>query len=133
VNAKWERRSDTGEIVVRALLGGARSPKLVEDSDDRALSSLALGDLRAYLSLPDPTKAFVIRHHLATPQPEVGHADRVAHVRSAEARHPGLSLVSAAYEGPGIAGCIAQAARVGADMATADSRPSKREEMGHPV
>lgn len=117
VNAKWARTSDTGEVVVRAFLGGARSPTLVERTDDEGLVSRALDDLRAYLPLPAPLRAEVVRFVGATPQPEVGHSTRVAEVRTLAARHPGLSLVSAAYEGPGIAGCVAQAARVGASLA----------------
>ncbi|MCC6649314.1 MAG: protoporphyrinogen oxidase [Polyangiaceae bacterium] len=116
VNAKWARPSDTGEVVVRAFVGGARSPALVEESDDDALVARSLADLRAYLPLPAPTRADVVRFVGATPQPELGHRERVARVRAAAARHPGLSLVSAAYEGPGIAGCVAQAARVGAAL-----------------
>lgn len=112
VNTKWSRASETGEVVVRAYLGGARSPELVDAGDDDALVRRALDDLRVYLSLPDPVGARVTRFDRATPQPELGHHARVARVRARAAMVPGLSLVSAAYEGPGIAGCVAQAAAV---------------------
>lgn len=116
VNAKWGRGSSTGEVVIRAVVGGARSPDLVARETDDGLVALALADLRAYLPLPDPTSASVVRHLDGTPQPEVGHPERVARVRSLADRHFGLSLVSAAYEGPGLAGCIAQASRAAASL-----------------
>lgn len=119
VNAKWERPSPTGQVVVRAVLGGARSPELVAREDDDTLAARALADLRAYLPLPDPVGVHVVRFPHGTPQPEVGHPERVARVRALAEEHDGLSLVSAAYEGPGLAGCVAQAARAASRLAGA--------------
>lgn len=140
INAKWARASASGEIVVRAFLGGARSPTLLEDTSDDELAARALADLRAYLPLPAPVRSTVIRFAQGTPQPEVGHGARVARLAAHAGRHPGLSLVSAAYEGPGIAGCIAQAARLPLAVAAAwafapapesapDTRPSHATEL----
>ncbi len=112
VNAKWGRASPTGELVVRAIVGGARTPELLARADDAELIAIALEDLRAYLPLPEPVEAKVVRFRAGSPQAEVGHAERVREVRELAARHGRLALVSAAYEGPGLAGCIAQAARV---------------------
>jgi oxygen-dependent protoporphyrinogen oxidase len=121
VNAKWARVSSTGEIVIRAFLGGARSPALLAETSDDDLAACALGDLRAYLPLPAPRRTTVVRFPHGTPQPEVGHRERVRALRALAADHPGISLVSAAYEGPGIAGCVAQAARLPLAVATACS------------
>lgn len=114
VDRKWSRPSPSGEVIVRAFLGGARSPRLVETSDDATLVALALADLRAWVKLPEPSWTRIARFVRATPQPAPGHRERVAHLRGLVAARPGLHLVGAAYEGPGIAGCAAQAARVAA-------------------
>jgi oxygen-dependent protoporphyrinogen oxidase len=48
------------------------------------------------------------------PQYTVGHGDRVAAIRAAVAEQPGLAVCGAAYDGIGIAACIASAARAAA-------------------
>jgi protoporphyrinogen/coproporphyrinogen III oxidase len=50
----------------------------------------------------------------ALPQYSVGHTDRIAAVRAAVARQPALAICGAAFEGVGIAACVA-AARTAAD------------------
>jgi oxygen-dependent protoporphyrinogen oxidase len=50
------------------------------------------------------------------PQYGVGHLGRVARVRSAVAAHPGLAVAGAAYDGVGIAACVATAERAAADV-----------------
>jgi oxygen-dependent protoporphyrinogen oxidase len=47
----------------------------------------------------------------ALPQYALGHLERVARIRSAVSRHPGLAVCGAAYDGVGIPACIASAER----------------------
>jgi protoporphyrinogen/coproporphyrinogen III oxidase len=117
VGSKWGRPSERGEVVVRALLGGARAPGLAAASSDDELVARALEDLRAYTPLPDPSDVRVVRYLGATPEHRPGHAERVRAIRATLASSPGLHLVHAAYEGPGVAGCASQAAAVASAIA----------------
>ena len=59
--------------------------------------------------------AFVTRWDEALPQYRVGHADLVKRARTALTDIPGLALAGAAYDGVGVASCVASgqsAARV---------------------
>jgi oxygen-dependent protoporphyrinogen oxidase len=115
------------------MVGGARAPGLVEGAAEGALAAVAISDLRTYIPLPDPLGVAVVPRLSATPQPETGHAGRVAKIRALAARHEGLSLVSAAPDGPGIAGCVAQAARFGETLA-ASGRPAQAHDgAAHPA
>jgi oxygen-dependent protoporphyrinogen oxidase len=91
-------------MVIRAFVGGDRSPEALRASD-HALLERVLGELRTYLPLPEPLWTHLHRFHDATPQPEVGHARRVQDVRAQAQALGNVFLVGAAYDGPGIAGC----------------------------
>src|SRR5690606_25470903 len=56
-----------------------------------------------------PAETRVTRWGGGLPQYNVGHADRVARVRSAIAGQPGLAVAGAAYDGLGVPACIASA------------------------
>lgn len=101
---KWPSRIREGLMVLRAFVGGDRSPEALKDADS-ALVERVVAELRRYLPLPDPAWTHLHRFHDATPQPEVGHAKRVADIRAAVLELGGLHLVGAAYDGPGITGC----------------------------
>jgi protoporphyrinogen/coproporphyrinogen III oxidase len=47
----------------------------------------------------------------ALPQYAIGHLDRVAAIRAAVDAIPGLAIAGAAYEGVGVAACIASGAQ----------------------
>ena len=59
--------------------------------------------------LPDLVDAHVQRWGGGLPQYTVGHATRMATVREAVARRPGLEVSGAAYQGVGIPAVIASA------------------------
>jgi oxygen-dependent protoporphyrinogen oxidase len=101
---KWPTRVREGLMVIRAFVGGDRSPDALRDSDT-ALVQRVVDELRRYLPLPDPSWTHLHRFYEATPQPEVGHAQRVSDLREAVRALGGLHLVGAAYDGPGITGC----------------------------
>lgn len=52
----------------------------------------------------------------ALPQLEVGHLDRLAAIRAGVGRHRGLLLAGAAYDGLGIASCVASGLRAAEDL-----------------
>lgn len=55
----------------------------------------------------EPLAARVIRWDRGLPQYGVGHRDRVARIREAASALPGPALCGAAYEGVGVAACVA--------------------------
>lgn len=52
------------------------------------------------------------------PQYAVGHVDRIARIRADVARQPGIAVCGAAYDGVGIAPCVASALRAVREVAT---------------
>jgi oxygen-dependent protoporphyrinogen oxidase len=56
-----------------------------------------------------PAGSRVTRWGGGLPQYNVGHLDRVARVRAAVKRQPGLAVAGAAYDGVGIPACVATA------------------------
>ncbi|MDQ1621264.1 MAG: protoporphyrinogen/coproporphyrinogen oxidase [Actinomycetota bacterium] len=115
---KWGWYADAAPAltVVRVSVG-----RLDEETDlqrdDTELVELALADLAEALGVTDPPiDARVSRWGGGLPQYGVGHLGRVARVRSAVAAHPGLAVAGAAYDGVGIAACVATAERAAADV-----------------
>ncbi len=101
---KWPVRVREGLMVLRAFVGGDRSPQAL-DLSDQGLLDAVLGELRRYLPLPEPSWTHLHRFFDATPQPEVGHTRRVKEAREGARALGRIHLVGAAYDGPGITGC----------------------------
>jgi oxygen-dependent protoporphyrinogen oxidase len=103
---KYRGRAPDGFELLRAYLGGARRPEMLERSDDELLAAVR-EELRALLGIAaEPVLAEVRRQPRAMPQYAVGHLDRVAAIERMVERWPGLSLAGAAYRGVGIPDCI---------------------------
>jgi oxygen-dependent protoporphyrinogen oxidase len=66
-----------------------------------------------------PVDTHVQRWGGGLPQYAVGHVDRVARIRAAVAEVPGLAVCGAAYDGVGIAACVASARRAASELAAA--------------
>lgn len=112
--SKWTWVADVAPqlFILRASLGRAGEEALLQRSDAE-LVRLVLGDLADALGgeLPMPVDSHVQRWGGALPQYAVGHVDRVARIRAAVSRVPGLGVAGAAYEGVGIPACIASGQR----------------------
>lgn len=115
--AKWDwvraagRGPGAGQdvLVLRCSIGRHREEKVLQVDDDD-LVRLAREDLSAAVGLSaPPVDSSVTRWGGALPQYAVGHADRVARIRSSVAGVPGLAVCGAAYDGLGIPACIASA------------------------
>lgn len=109
-------------VLVRTSLGRHREEAVLQ-RDDAELVALAMADLHDAVGLRGPlTDAVVTRWGGALPQYAVGHAEMVARVRAAVAGLEVLEVCGAAYDGLGVAACVAgaqQAAdRLLADLAT---------------
>jgi protoporphyrinogen/coproporphyrinogen III oxidase len=109
VSAKWPDRAPAGRIVIRAFVGGDRSPDLVAQSDEDIVSAV-LADLGAYWHLPAPRACTVVRFGRSALSPPVGHRRRIAAIAERAAALGGLHLVGGAYSmGLGFSSCVGQA------------------------
>lgn len=103
----WQRDEAPSKLILRTSVGRMGEEHLL-DHDDRHLTRLALAELSdAVGPLGTPLATKVTRWGQGLPQYEVGHADRVAAIRDAAGKLPGVELCGALYEGVGIAACVA--------------------------
>ncbi len=104
-SSKWGLDHDV--VLLRASLGRLGEERTLQRPDADLVAD-ALADLREATGLTArPVDSHVQRWGGGLPQYEVGHLDRVARVRAAVAAVPGLAVCGAAYDGVGIAACIA--------------------------
>ena len=115
---QWLDGADAERVVVRTSVG--RHGDVADlQRDDAGLVSLASADLAAATGQAiDPQAACVTRWGGGLPQYAVGHVQRVAAVREAVARVPGLAVAGAAYDGVGVPACIASGARAAQQVHT---------------
>ena len=103
-SAKFAGRAPDGYTLVRAFVGGSRTPEVAE-LDDAALLALVRAELRDILGVDTaPQWSRIYRWPLANPQYDVGHLERVAALEAM--LPPGLHLAGSAYRGVGIPDCI---------------------------
>ena len=110
-HAKWEWSAEAGGdlAVLRCSVGRLGEEAVLQRSDDE-LAALAAADLRTAIGLDTRVVGHLVtRWGGALPQYAVGHLDRVARVAAAVAEEPGLAVCGAAYQGVGIAACVASA------------------------
>ncbi len=111
---KWEwlardarSSSPRGMVILRASLGRYGDAAVLEH-DDAELAELVRADLASIVGLAPRTLAErVTRWDHALPQYRVGHVELVQRARDALLDAPGVALAGAAYDGVGIASCIA--------------------------
>ena len=95
--------------VVRCSVGRSGDVAVLQ-RDDADLAALAAAELAAAVGITAGSVAQrVTRWGGGLPQYNVGHLDRVARIRAAVARQPGLAVAGAAYDGVGIPACVATA------------------------
>jgi oxygen-dependent protoporphyrinogen oxidase len=122
ISSKWPQRAPEGYVLLRAFLGGARDPDVLQKSDAE-LTRVALSDLSRVLDIQgEPTLTRVYRWNRSSPQQEVGHAELMQRIDAGLSRHPGLFVSAAGFRGVGIPDCIADA-RSTAGAAAAFVRP----------
>jgi oxygen-dependent protoporphyrinogen oxidase len=111
---KWAWVADSceprGLVAVRTSLGHADDVESLQ-RDDEDLVRLAAQDFAfvARLGRAAPVATRVSRWGGGLPQYAVGHVDRVARITEAVDEVPGLAVCGAAFDGVGIAACIARA------------------------
>jgi protoporphyrinogen/coproporphyrinogen III oxidase len=103
---KYAHRAPDGKHLIRAFVGGARRPELVE-MDDAPLVSLVLEHLTRLLRIRGEPCFCDIAHWPGTmPQYRVGHRDLVTRIENRAAALPHLALAGNAYHGVGLPDCI---------------------------
>ncbi|TDC86671.1 protoporphyrinogen oxidase [Actinomadura sp. 7K507] len=110
-SVKWPhlRDRDPDVIAVRCSIGRFGEEHTLQKTDQE-LTATAMAELAATCGVAElPAETRVSRWGGGLPQYNVGHADRVAGVRSAVAGQPGLAVAGAAYDGLGVPACIASA------------------------
>jgi oxygen-dependent protoporphyrinogen oxidase len=120
--AKWDwvRALDPDVVVLRTSLGRHGEEATLQATDD-GLVRVSLADLAAMAGITArPVDVHVQRWGGALPQYAVGHLDRVAGIRAAVARHPGLAVCGAAYDGVGVPAVIGSARRAVASVTRAE-------------
>lgn len=111
--------------LLRASVGRHRDAAVL-DNDDARIVDLVHADLSRAIPISGrPVDTVVTRWIDALPQYAVGHIARVQRIRAAVAEVHGLAVCGAAFDGVGIAACIASAAAAagriaGSSMATGE-------------
>jgi oxygen-dependent protoporphyrinogen oxidase len=119
---KWPHLAAQAPVhVVRCSIGRSGEVAVLQ-RDDADLAALAEAELAGAVGITAKSVAQrVTRWGGGLPQYNVGHLDRIAAIRTAVAKQPGLAVAGAAYDGVGIPACIATArsaaAQVGAYLA----------------
>ena len=109
LSSKWAGRKPVGQVLVRAFMAPGEAFDADAASDD-AIASRALSELRPLLGISgEPEKSWVRRFIDATPQPVVGHRERMQNARIMASAHPWLALVGAGYEGVGLGDAVRSA------------------------
>ncbi|MGW6705674.1 protoporphyrinogen oxidase [Streptomyces sp. NPDC054956] len=106
---KWSWLHDAAPetFVLRASIGRIGEDELLR-RPDRHLVRSAIAELHhAVGPMGEPLATRVTRWDRGLPQYGVGHRDRVARIREAAGKLPGIALCGAAYEGVGVAACVA--------------------------
>jgi oxygen-dependent protoporphyrinogen oxidase len=112
VSTKFPFRAPEGHVLLRAFLGGARDPQVLELSD-REMVDTVKQDMTTLLGLhADPVMTRVFRWPGGTPQLEVGHLARMAEVEERVRAVPGLHLTGAGIRTTGIPDSVADGTRV---------------------
>ncbi len=113
-SVKFKGRAPSNLVILRAFVGGALFPQILELSDAQ-LRDRAFEDLSFYLNIKAPARGLPYKYSLvsrwndAMPQYAVGHRQSVEAIETRLSALNGMFLCGAAYEGVGIPDCIRSA------------------------
>ena len=112
--SKWGLGHDVA--LLRTSLGRIGEERTLQRPDAELVAD-SLADLREATGLAAvPLDTHVQRWGGGLPQYEVGHLDRVARIRASVGAVPGLAVCGAAYDGVGIAACVASGRAAARDI-----------------
>jgi oxygen-dependent protoporphyrinogen oxidase len=103
---KFAGRAADDRVLIRAFVGGASRPDLVDASDDE-LRRIVAGELGELLGARGEAELFqVCRWAGKMPSYHLGHVELVERIESRAAALPNFALAGNAYHGVGIPQCI---------------------------
>ena len=112
----FPNRAPEGHVLLRVMVGGARSPEKAELSDG-ALMDLVRSDLGDIMAVgSEPEFAQIYRHEKAIPQYLVGHAARLESIEKELEKFPGLVLTGNAYRGVSLNDCVLNAQKTAGSL-----------------
>jgi oxygen-dependent protoporphyrinogen oxidase len=114
--------AESGVRLLRASLGRAGEQEVLQRTDAELVAAVRreLAEITGVVA--EPVDSHVQRWGGALPQYAVGHLQRVARIRAAVQRVPGLAVCGASYDGVGIPACIGSGHNA-ADRVLAGLRP----------
>lgn len=102
----FPNRAPDGHVLLRSMVGGARSPELAMLADDKLINTV-FDELRPLVSLrAEPDMVRVYRWERAIPQYVMGHGKKLEYIGKRLKSYPGLYLTGNAYRGVGMNDCI---------------------------
>jgi oxygen-dependent protoporphyrinogen oxidase len=115
-SVKYEGRAPEGYVLLRAFMGGALHPEMMQHND-KGLIGAARRDLDDLLGIATaPYFAIVHRWPESMAQYDVGHLQRVAAIRKRLGDHKGLQLAGNGFEGVGIPDCVRAGGRAAEEL-----------------
>ncbi len=118
VSSKWEERTRPGMVLLRAFLGGATDPDVLQLADD-ALAEIATRDVADVLGISGaPHFVRVQRWPLAGAQHHVGHAARISRIDERLGALPGLLVAGSGFRAIGVPDCVADGRNAAVRAAT---------------
>lgn len=116
-SVKYAGRAPNGYVLLRAFMGGALQPELME-RDDEGLTAIAGTELEQLLGIRGtPRFELVHRWNESMAQYDVGHLEKVAAIRKLVGTHKGLAVAGNCLEGVGIPDCILSGERAAKEVA----------------
>jgi oxygen-dependent protoporphyrinogen oxidase len=105
VSRKFEDRGPADTMVLRAFLGGATNPAVLEHDDDHLVSLTHVTLARLLGIRHEPVLARLHRFPGSMPQYRPGQAEWIAGIRSRAERHPGLFFAGSTLGAFGLPDC----------------------------
>jgi oxygen-dependent protoporphyrinogen oxidase len=107
----FEGRAPAGEVLLRAMVGGARAPEMVDQSEGD-LVRLVREDLKTAMAIEaEPLETRVVKWPRGIPQYTVGHEERLQRIEEIRVACPGLFLTGASFRGVSVNLCVRDALR----------------------
>ncbi|MEU6123071.1 protoporphyrinogen oxidase [Streptomyces sp. NPDC047123] len=104
---RWQGEAAPDLFVLRTSVGRVAEEHRLAVPDRHLVRASVIELHQALGSIGEPVAARVTRWERGLPQYGVGHLERIGRVREAVDKLPGLALCGAAYEGVGVAACVA--------------------------
>ncbi len=103
-------RAPEGQVLLRAMIGGARDPEAATLPEDELLHAVRADLERAMGLATEPERHWIFRHRAGISQYEIGHGERLRRIERALERWPGLEIAGQSYYGISMNASIERAA-----------------------